>query len=55
MTDDPRRIRKLVRPQWPYSWLDEHEELVRYLLSLAIVFAIIGALGLAVWLRIGGL
>ena len=55
MTDDPHRIRKLIRPRLPYSWLDEYWELLRYLLTLAIVFALLGLMGLVVWLRTGGL
>ena len=56
MTDDPNRIRKLIRPHWPYSWLDEHWELMRYVLALLLVLGVWVpglVLGLGIALLIG--
>jgi len=55
VTDEKQRIRKLIRPRWPYSWVDEQPEQVRYLLTLLIILVLGGVLLLVTWLRTGGL
>lgn len=41
---DKQRIRKLIRPAWPYSWMDEHWELVRYVFTLLVVYLLLTVL-----------